>query len=137
MKNLVNYITEGEKDIDLSSITSKFKDSEETILSMIAKRVDKWDANIGRYSREPMFLCDWNRQSIGWSTISSLQIELGDGDENIDGGTNYKMFDGFLTDYLSGKVTENDQYILGVFIDRCFIPITDKNAFEKIWVELT
>ena len=34
---------------------------------------------------------------------------------------------------MAGKKTKNEQYILGVFMDRCFIPIPDQSTFEKIW----
>jgi hypothetical protein len=37
---------------------------------------------------------------------------------------------------MSGEKTPNDQYVLGVFIDRCFIPIPDKETFDKIWDKL-
>ena len=43
------------------------------------------------------------------------------------------LYDGFLNDYCSRKKTKNSKYILGVFIDRCFIPILDKETFDKIW----
>lgn len=118
-------------------ILSSFKDGDDQMLSMIVKRIDKWDANSGKHSREPMFLCDWNRNTMAWSTIASLQIELGDNEGHIDGGTNYKLFDGFLKEYMSGETTPNDQYILGVFMDRCFIPISNKETFEKMWDKLT
>lgn len=117
-----------------TSITSLFKDCEDSILLMIAKRIEKWDANSGKHSREPMFLCDWNRSTMAWSTINNLKIELSDNeDHDNDVVTNKNMFDGFLKEYISGKTTQNDQYILGVFIDRCFIPILDKDTFDKIW----
>lgn len=133
MMSLTQHIQESKNE----SIITMFKDGDDTILSMIAKRMMKWDANNGKHSQEPMFLCDWNRKTISWSTIENLQIELGDGEGNIDGGTNINMFDGFLKEYLSGETTKNDQYILGVFIERCFIPIPDKETFEKIWDKLT
>ena len=34
------------------------------------------------------------------------------------------------------KETTNGKYILGLFIDRCFIPIPNKETFEKIWDKL-
>ena len=117
------------------STLSTFKDGENSILSMIAKRIEKWDANSGKHSREPMFLCDWNRTSMSWSTISNLQIELSDDNEETDSvkETNKNQFDGFLQEYIRGEKTPNDQYILGVFIDRCFIPIMNKETFDQIW----
>ena len=133
MMSLSEHINESVNKDTLSLVIGQFKDGEDTMLSMIAKRIEKWDANSGAHSREPMFLCDFNRQSMSWTTIGTLTIELGDGEGHIDGGTNYKMFDGFLDDYMSGKTTTNDQYILGVFMDRCFIPIPNKEVFENIW----
>ena len=130
--SLTQHINEA-KEEQIMSIFKDFKDGKDSMLSMIAKRMMKWDANTGKHSREPMFLCDWNRQTISWSTVENLQIELGDNEGHIDGGTNYKLFDGFLKEYMSGETTPNDQYILGVFIDRCFIPIPDKETFDKIW----
>ena len=130
------FINESEEDLSMT-IFKDFKDGEDSMLSMIAKRMMKWDANSGKHSREPMFLCDWNHQTISWATVESLQIELGDGEDHIDGGTNYKLFDGFLKEYISGETTPNDQYILGVFIDRCFIPILNKDTFEKIWKKIS
>lgn len=132
MMSLTQHINEAKEDLAMS-IFKDFKDGEDSMLSMIAKRMMKWDANNGKHSREPMFLCDWNRQTISWATVESLQIELGDNEGHIDGGTNYKLFDGFLKEYMSGETTPNDQYILGVFMDRCFIPIPDRSTFEKIW----
>ena len=95
MMSLTQHINEAKEDL-LMSISKDFKDGEDSMLSMIAKRMMKWDANNGKYSREPMFLCDWNRQTISWATVESLQIELGDNEGHIDGGTNYKLFDGFF-----------------------------------------
>ena len=118
-------------------VISQFVDSDNSLLSMIGKRMKKWDANVGRHSREPMFLCDWGRTSMSWSTVENLKIELGDGEDHVDGGTNASMFDGFLNDYMKGTVTKNDQYILGVFVDRCFIPIADKETFDKIWEKIS
>ena len=132
MISLTEHINEAKED-QVMTIFKDFKDGEDSMLSMIAKRIMKWDANNGKHSRKPMFLCDWNRQTISWATVGSLQIELGDNEGHIDGGTNYKLFDGFLKEYMSGETTPNDQYILGVFMDRCFIPIPDKDTFEKIW----
>lgn len=136
MKSLRDMILEEQDKKELKFVSDLFKNESNSMLSMIAKRIEKWDINAGRHSREPMFLCDWNRNSMGWSTVDNLKIELGDGQDHIDGGTNASMFDGFLTDYLSGKTTKNDQYILGVFVDRCFIPIPDKDTFEQIWQKL-
>ena len=135
MMSFTQYINETKDDL-VMTIAKNFKDGDNSILSMIAKRMMKWDANTGKHSREPMFLCDWNRQTISWATVESLQIELGDGEGHVDGGTNYKLFDGFLKEYMSGETTPNDQYILGVFIDRCFIPIPDKETFDKIWEKI-
>lgn len=132
MMSLTQHINEAKEDLAMS-IIKDFKDGEDSILSMIAKRMMKWDANNGKHSREPMFLCDWNFSTMAWSTIANLQIELGDNEGHIDGGTNYKLFDGFLKEYMAGKKTKNEQYILGVFMDRCFIPIPDRSTFEKIW----
>ena len=135
--SLTQHINESEESSKVfNSLVKSFVNGDDSILSMIAKRMEKWDANNGKHSREPMFLCDWNRQTLGWSTIENLQIELGDGEGHIDGGTNYKLFDGFLKEYISGETTNNDQYILGVFMERCFLPIFDKNTFESIWNEL-
>lgn len=134
MKSLKDMITEDKS--ELQDTIKSFIDGEDSMLSMIAKRIQKWDINSGRNSRKPMFLCDWGRTSMGWSTIDNLKIELGDGEDHIDGATNVSMFDGFLTEYMSGKTTKNDQYILGVFMDRCFIPIPNKEIFDKIWEKL-
>lgn len=136
MRSLRDMILEDQEKTQLRFVSDLFKNEGNSMLSMIAKRIEKWDLNTSRNSRKPMFLCDWNRTSMGWSTVDNLKIELGDGEDHIDGATNASMFDGFLTDYLSGKVTENDQYILGVFVDRCFIPIPNKETFENIWQRL-
>lgn len=134
MKSLKDMICEEKS--QTKDILKLFIDGENSMLSMIAKRLQKWDINAGRHSREPMFLCDWGRKTMSWSTIDNLKIELGNGEDHIDGGTNVSMFDGFLDDYIKGTVTKNDQYILGVFIDRCFIPIPNKEIFDTIWEKL-
>lgn len=136
MKSLQQSILESQGDTKLLNLLLPFKNQANSIMSMIAKRIEKWDANKGEHSQSPMFLCDYNRKSISWETVDTLSINLGDNDEDVD-ARNFKMFDGFLTEYLSGKMTENDQYILGVFIERCFIPIFDKDGFEKIWNKLS
>lgn len=135
MMSLTQHLNEAKEDLAMS-IFKDFKDGEDSMLSMIAKRMMKWDANNGKHSREPMFLCDWNFSTMAWSTIDNLEIELGDNEGHIDGGTNKNMFDGFLKEYMAGKKTRNEQYILGVFMDRCFIPIPDKETFEKIWKKI-
>lgn len=136
MVTLKDYIIENKLvDGQLQQIMSQFKEQKDQILSMIAKRIEKWDANSGINSQKPMFLCDYKHQYISWETIDTLSINLGDNDENVD-ARNYKLFDGFLTEYINGEETKNGQYVLGVFIDRCFIPIFDKVTFDKIWNKL-
>lgn len=133
MKSIEDIILEGK---DNNSIFSIFKDGENSMLSMIAKRIEKWDANSGKHSQEPMFLTDINFSSMSWATIDSLNIEVGDPNNSTDNSKNVGLYDGFLTEYISGTKTKNEQYILGVFIDRCFIPIPDKETFDKIWNKL-
>ena len=127
MKSLSQSINESSKD---TSVLSMFKDDENSILSMIVKRIENWDANNKKYSREPMFLTCDNFNFMGWSRISILSINLKSGKQNAD------LFDGFLKEYIEHKSTPNEKYILGVFIDRCFIPIPDKETFDKIWNKL-
>jgi len=132
MRTIEDIITES-KD---QSIISMFKDGENSMLSMIAKRIEKWDANSGKHSQEPMFLTDINFSSMAWATLDSLNIEVGNPNNSTDNSKNIGLYDGFLTEYMSGKKTKNEQYILGVFIDRCFLPIPDKDTFDKIWNKL-
>ena len=54
MMSLTQRINEAKEDL-LMSISKDFKDGEDSMLSMIAKRMMKWDANNGKYSRKPMF----------------------------------------------------------------------------------
>lgn len=135
MKSLQQKINESQSIDGLFDILAQFKNQDNNILSMIAKRIEKWDANKGEYSQDPMFLCDYGHKSISWETVGTLSINLGDQNENED-ARNYRLFDGFLTEYITGKTTKHDQYILGIFIDRCFIPIFDKDSFDKIWNKL-
>ena len=65
-----------------------------------------------------------------------MNIEVGDEKGHTDGAKNAGTFDGFLKEYMSGEKTPNEQYVLGVFVDRCFIPIPDKETFDKIWNKL-
>lgn len=130
MKSITEMINEGKKE----SILSMFKDGEDSMLSMIAKRIENWDKNSGRWSQDPMFLTDENFNFIGWSRVSILNTEV-----NHNGKTmkNFELYDGFLNEYVSKKSTKNEKYILGLFIDRCFIPIPDKETFDKIWEKLS
>lgn len=132
MKSITEMINEGKKE----SIISMFKDGENSILSMIAKRIEKWDANSGKHSQEPMFLVDDSFQYISWETIDVLNTEVGDPNNSTDNSKNIGLYDGFLKEYISGEKTTNEKYILGVFIDRCFLPIFDKETFDKIWNKL-
>lgn len=132
MKSLQEIITESKE----SNIVSMFKDGSNSILSMIAKRIEKWDANSGKYSQEPMFLTDDNFESISWTRIEILKTQVGDLNNSTDISQLIGLYDGFLTEYLSHKSTKNKKYILGVFVDRCFLPISDKETFEKIWNKL-
>lgn len=132
MKSITQMINEGKKD----TFFSMFKDDGNSMLSMIAKRIENWDKNSGKHSQEPMFLCDWNFQQISWATLEQMNIEVGDEKGHTDGAKNVGTFDGFLKEYMSGEKTPNEQYVLGVFVDRCFIPIPDKEIFDKIWDKL-
>ena len=132
MRSITEMINEGKNE----SIFSIFKTGDDSLLSMIAKRIEKWDANSGKHSQEPMFLCDFDRAQISWATLDQMNIEVGDEKGHTDGAKNVGTFDGFLKEYYSGESTKNNQYILGVFIDRCFIPIPDKDTFDKIWDKL-
>ena len=132
MMSLKQHINES-KD---TSIISLFKDGEDSMLSMIAKRIEKWDANSGKHSREPMFLTDENFNYMSWTRIDMLNTEVGDPSNSTDNSKLVGTYDGFLKEYLSHKSTNNEKYILGVFVDRCFIPIPDKETFDKIWNKL-
>lgn len=132
MMSLKQHINES-KD---TSIMSLFKDGEDSMLSMIAKRIEKWDANSGKHSREPMFLTDENFNYISWTRIDMLNTEVGDPSNSTDNSKLVGTYDGFLKEYLSHESTKNEKYILGVFVDRCFIPIPDKETFNKIWNKL-
>ena len=132
MKSIKDLILEG-KD---QSIISMFKDGENSMLSMIAKRIENWDKNSGKHSQEPMFLTDINFSSMSWATVDSLNIEVGDPNNSTDNSKNVGLYDGFLKEYIMSEKTPNEQYILGVFIDRCFLPIPDKDTFDKIWNKL-
>jgi hypothetical protein len=132
MRSITEMINEGKNE----SIFSIFKNGDDSLLSMIAKRIEKWDANSGKHSQEPMFLCDFDREQISWATLDQMNIEVGDEKGHTDAAKNVGTFDGFLKEYYSGESTKNNQYILGVFIDRCFIPIPDKDTFDKIWDKL-
>ena len=123
MKSIMETINES-KTID--TIKKTFINGDSSLLSMIFKRISKWDENSGRYSREPMFLVDYNLESLSWVRLDLLNTDI---DSN---NMNYDYYDGFLTEYLNKTSTQNNQYILGVFLDRCFIPIPDKTTFEEI-----
>ena len=82
---------------------------------------------------KPMFLVDDGFQYISWETVDVLNTEVGDPNNSTDESKNIGLYDGFLKEYLAGKKTNNEKYILGVFIDRCFIPILNKETFDKIW----
>ena len=129
MKSITEMINEGKKE----SIFSMFKDGENSMLSMIAKRIENWDKNSGKHSQEPMFLTDENFKFMNWSRIDILKTEVGDPNNSTDNSQLIGLYDGFLNEYISKTSTKNEKYILGIFIDRCFIPIPDKETFDKIW----
>lgn len=132
MKSITQMINEG-KD---QSVISMFKDGDDSMLSMIAKRIENWDRNSGKHSQEPMFLTDENFEFISWTRVDILKTEVGDPNNSTDNSQLVGLYDGFLKEYLAGTKTPNEKYILGVFIDRCFIPIPDKETFDKIWEKL-
>ena len=84
MKSITQMINEGKKD----TFFSMFKDDGNSMLSMIAKRIENWDKNSGKHSQEPMFLCDWNFQQISWATLEQMNIEVGDEKGHTDGAKN-------------------------------------------------
>ena len=129
MKSITEMINEGKKE----SIFSMFKDGENSMLSRIAKRIENWDKNSGKHSQEPMFLTDENFKFMNWSRIDILKTEVGDPNNSTDNSQLIGLYDGFLNEYISKTSTKNEKYILGIFIDRCFIPIPDKETFDKIW----
>ena len=133
MKSITQMINEGKE----QSIISMFKDGENSMLSMIAKRIENYDKNSGKHSQEPMFLTDENFNFMGWSRVDILKTEVGDTNNSTDKSQLVGLYDGFLNEYVSHKSTKNEKYILGVFIDRCFIPIPDKETFDKIWEKLS
>jgi len=132
MRTIEDIITEG-KD---QSIISMFKDGEDSMLSMIAKRIENYDKNSGKHSQEPMFLTDENFKFMGWSRVDILKTEVGDPNNSTDKSQLVGLYDGFLKEYMAHESTQNEKYILGIFIDRCFIPIPDKETFDKIWDKL-
>ena len=132
MKSLSQVINEGKNE----SVFSMFKDGENSMLSMIAKRIENYDKNAGKHSQEPMFLTDENFNFMSWSRIDILKTEVGDKNNSTDHSILAGLYDGFLTEYMSKTKTKNEKYILGVFIERCFIPIPDKDTFNKIWEKL-
>ena len=126
MISLEQHINES-KDKELKFIISSFKNGKDSIMSMIAKRVENYDKNDRKRARDIMFLTNETFTSIAWSSVDILNTEIDDNNKLVD------LYDGFLNDYCSRKKTKNSKYILGVFIDRCFIPILDKETFDKIW----
>ena len=126
MISLEQHINES-KDKELKFIISSFKNGKDSIMSMIAKRIENYDKNDRKHARDIMFLTNETFTSIAWSSVDILNTEIDDNNKLVD------LYDGFLNDYCSRKKTKNSKYILGVFIDRCFIPIFDKETFDKIW----
>lgn len=126
MISLEQHINES-KDKELKFIISSFKNGKDSIMSMIAKRIENYDKNDRKRARDIMFLTNETFTNIAWSSVDILNTEIDDNNKLVD------LYDGFLNDYCSRKKTKNSKYILGVFIDRCFIPIFDKETFDKIW----
>lgn len=126
MISLEQHINES-KDKELKFIISSFKNGKDSIMSMIAKRIENYDKNDRKRARDIMFLTNETFTNIAWSSIDILNTEIDDNNKLVD------LYDGFLNDYCSRKKTKNSKYILGVFIDRCFIPIFNKETFDKIW----
>ena len=126
MISLEQHINES-KDKELKFIISSFKNGKDSIMSMIAKRIENYDKNDRKRARDIMFLTNETFTNIAWSSVDILNTEIDDNNKLVD------LYDGCLNDYCSRKKTKNSKYILGVFIDRCFIPIFDKETFDKIW----
>ena len=49
-----------------------------------------------------------------------------------ESGETVERYDSYLKEYLSSQKSSSDGYILGVFMDRCFIPITNRESYQKI-----
>ena len=126
MKSINDIINES-KTIDSGLL--EFKDGSDSVVSMIVKRMEIWDGNKTPTSRLPMFLVSENHEAIRWVQKKYLTTPK-------DSGETVETYDGYLKEYLMKKNTPNDCYILGVFVDRCFIPIPDKETFDKIWDKL-
>ena len=116
----------------MDNVLSILKNSGNEILDMILDRIEKYDSNKGKHSREPMFLTAHNTM-LGWTRTELLSEELNiQKDDQI-----INLYEGgYLSEYVSKKQSKYDQYILGVFIERCFIPIFDEDGFKKIYVKL-
>ena len=120
MKNILDIINESK-----NNTLSDFKDGSDSIISMIVKRMEIWDANKTPTARIPMFLVDENRETINWTQQKYLTMSK-------ESGETVERYDSYLKEYLSSQKSSGDGYILGVFIDRCFIPITNRESYQKI-----
>ena len=122
MKSINDIINES-KTIDSGLL--EFKDGSDSVVSMIVKRMEIWDGNKTPTSRLPMFLVSENHEAIRWVQKKYLTTPK-------DSGETVETYDGYLKEYLMKKNTPNDCYILGVFVDRCFIPIINQETYNNI-----
>ena len=75
MISLEQHINES-KDKELASIINNFKNGEDSVISMIAKRIENYDKNDRKRARDIMFLTNETFTSIAWSSVDILNTEI-------------------------------------------------------------
>ena len=75
MISLEQHINES-KDKELKFIISSFKNGKDSIMSMIAKRIENYDKNDRKRARDIMFLTNETFTSIAWSSVDILNTEI-------------------------------------------------------------
>lgn len=103
MKNLVEYISEGKDEKFFNSVKPLL--SKDKAAEMILSRTDNYDADKGRYSQVPKILVKESDTEYKWYTLNIIDTDL---------------------DFAAPKD------MLGIFINRMFYPISDKNILLDI-----
>lgn len=122
MRSLTETLINESKDNKIIDVFKK-EESDGSLIVAVAKKIQKWDANKNAFSRDPMFLIRTSKGSLEWHRYEGLQHSVDDNEFSV-----------FLEDAFNRA---KEKAILGVFVDRCFLPICNIDEFNKVWNQLT
>lgn len=123
MKSIIETIIKESKDDEKIIDIFKKEDTNGSMIVSIAKKIQRWDANKNAFSRDPMFLIRTSKGALEWQRYEGIQHAVDDNE-----------FKTFLEDSFNHV---KEKAILGVFVDRCFLPICTEEEFNKVWNQIS